>query len=275
MLVVLTVAAGVFGALIGSFLNVVVYRVPLHKSLVSPPSACTHCGARIAWYDNIPVLSWLILRGKCRRCGAPISARYPLIEVGTAIFFAAVTLQFGSGVATSASATATVAAILVLVAFLYLAAVSIALVAIDLERSLLPSAIVLPSYAVGGLLLLAAALLTPDIESLARAAAGAGILFALYLITAIAYPGGMGFGDVKLAGVLGLYLGWLGWTQLAVGAFSAFLIGGLFAIILVIFRHAGRKSRIPFGPWMILGTWVGIFVGGAVANWYLGLFGLT
>jgi leader peptidase (prepilin peptidase)/N-methyltransferase len=111
--------------------------------------------------------------------------------------------------------------------------------------------------------------------SLLRAAIAAAALFALYFIMAIAYPGGMGFGDVKLAGVLGLFLGFLGWGELAVGAFAAFVLGGVFGVVLLIARRAGRKSRIPFGPWMLLGAWVGVFFGGAIWTVYLGLYGLA
>jgi leader peptidase (prepilin peptidase)/N-methyltransferase len=275
---VAAVLVGVFGSLIGSFLNVVVYRVPLKRSVVSPPSACTDCGARIKGYDNIPVLSWLVLRGKCRNCGSAISARYPIVELATGLFFAAVTVWFAS-VRVSIRPWSTVptglAGELELLAFLYLAAVSIALALIDLDTHTLPNRIVMPSYVVGVALLAAAGILSGDYGALLRAAIGMASLWLSYLLMALAYPGGMGFGDVKLAGVLGLFLGYLGWSQLAVGAFAAFVLGGLFSLVLLVTRKANRKSGIPFGPWMLGGAWVGALLGEPLLHGYLAVFGLA
>ncbi|WP_243844313.1 A24 family peptidase [Salinibacterium sp. ZJ454] len=269
----LTTGAGLFGALIGSFLNVVIFRVPAGRSIVSPPSACGACGAGIRPWDNIPVVSWLWLRGRCRDCGAKISARYPLVELGTALFFAVVGWWLLS--AGSANGWGWAATLVVLAAFLYLAAISVALALIDMDTHTLPNKIVLPAYPVGAALLGAAALLASEPARLLPALVGAGALFGLYLVMALVYPGGMGFGDVKLAGVLGLYLGWVGWGSLAVGTFAAFLLGGLFAVILVIIRRAGRRTAIPFGPWMIVGAWVGMLGGDAIARAYLTMFGLV
>ena len=155
------VALGVFGSLIGSFLNVVVYRVPAGRSVVSPPSACGSCGQHIRAVDNVPVLSWLALRGRCRACRAAISVRYPLVELGTAVLFTAVGFRFVPAVIGSAGAAdgalPLVAAILVLFAFLSFAAISVALALIDLDTQTLPNAIVLPAYLIGGALLAAAA----------------------------------------------------------------------------------------------------------------------
>jgi leader peptidase (prepilin peptidase) / N-methyltransferase len=268
------VTAGVFGSAIGSFLNVVIYRVPAKRSIVSPPSACPHCGHAIAWYDNVPVVSWMVLRGKCRNCAGPISIRYPLVELGTALFFVLVALFFGPVIFAAHATVAIVGAVLTLIAFLYLAAISVTLALIDVDTRTLPNAIVIPAYGVGAILLGASSLLVGDYGQLLRAAIGAAALFAAYFIMASAYRGGMGFGDVKLAGVLGLFLAWLGWGTLAVGAFSAFLLGGLFGVVLLVARRAGRKSRIPFGPWMLAGAWVGVFLGEPLSAWYLGLFGL-
>jgi leader peptidase (prepilin peptidase)/N-methyltransferase len=273
------VIAALFGLLIGSFLNVVIYRIPAGKSIVSPPSACGSCGARIRSYDNIPVLSWLLLRGKCRDCGAAFSVRYPLVELGTGVFFAIVTLWvFPGQVAGDGAALAwtrpLLAQIIVLVAFLYLAAVSVALAMIDIDTHTLPNRILLPAYPVAAVLLTAAALAAGEPGRLLTALIGAAALFGLYLALALISPGGMGLGDVKLAGVLGLYLGWLGWAPLVVGAFGAFLLGGLFGIGLLVTRKAGRRSSIPFGPWMLLGAWLGAFFGERIAAGYLTLFGL-
>ncbi|MBC7596037.1 MAG: prepilin peptidase [Kineosporiaceae bacterium] len=271
------VLLGVFGSLIGSFLNVVVYRLPLKRSLVSPPSACGRCGARIRPWDNVPVLSWLVLRARCRDCHARISARYPLVELGTAVFFGVVAwwVLAGRAVQVPTTTSETLAMILTLVALLYLAAVSVALALIDLDTHILPNRIVLPAYPVAAVLLTSATVAAGGPGRLIGALIGAGGLFALYFLMALAYPAGMGMGDVKLAGLLGLYLGWFGWGQLAVGAFSAFLLGGLFALVLLIARRVNRKSGIPFGPWMLAGAWLGIFYGEQIAVGYLSLFGLA
>ena len=267
------VVIGVLGLLVGSFLNVVIYRVPIGKSIVSPPSTCPRCGKRIRPWDNVPVLSWLVLRAKCRDCGEPISARYPLVELATGLLFTAAAVRFA--IPFDESTTRVVAAVLVLAAFLYFAAVSIALTGIDLDTHKLPNVIVLPSYIVAAVLLAAACFVVGDFSYLLRAAIGGAALFALYFVMAIVYPGGMGFGDVKLAGVIGLLLGFLGWGTLVVGAFAAFLLGGVFGVALLISRRANRKSGIPFGPWMLAGAWLGIFVGERIWDGYLGLFQLA
>lgn len=272
------VVTAILGLLIGSFVNVVAYRVPAGKSIVSPPSACPHCGAQIRPYDNIPVLSWFILRGKCRDCGAPISPRYPIVEAGTGMLFLAVGLwlwpSISAPIVAGAAAHIIVAAVLEVVAFLYLAAISVALLLIDLDTHKLPNKIVLPAYLVGVVLLGTSGVLATDYPAMLTAAIGAAAGFALYLLLAIVRPGGMGFGDVKLAGVLGLFLGWIGWGALVVGVFAAFLLGGVFGILLMAIRRAGRKTAIPFGPWMLVGAWIGIFFGRAIAAGYLALFGL-
>ena len=278
MVSALASAVGIFGLLIGSFLNVVIFRVPHGRSIVWPPSTCGSCGVRVRPWDNIPIVSWVLLRGRCRDCSSPISVRYPLVELGTAILFAMVTWWALSGEGVSASSTsgfALAATILALVAFLYLAAIGVALVFIDLDTRTLPNRIVLPAYPVAGALLAAAALFAEEPGRLLTALIGAVALFALYFAMAMLYSGGMGLGDVKLAGVLGLYLGWLGWAPLAVGAFCAFLLGGVFSLVLVIARGAGRRTAIPFGPWMIAGAWVGIFAGEQIASAYLALFRLV
>lgn len=270
---------GIFGALIGSFINVVAYRVPLKLSVVAPPSACTQCGTRIKACDNIPILSWILLRGRCRSCHTAISVRYPVIELATALFFGLIALWVFAGEVFArwipASAAGLVATCIALVAFLYLAAVSVALAAIDIDTHTLPNSIVLPAYPVGAALLIVAGLLGGQPERVLTSLLGGGVMFGVYLLLALVYPGGMGFGDVKLAGVLGLYLGWLGWGSLAVGAFGAFLLGGLFSLVLILTRKADRKSGIPFGPWMLAGAWLGIFGGEAIATGYLSVFGLA
>ena len=271
--IALTVVMGLFGLLIGSFLNVVIYRVPIGKSIVSPPSSCTSCGASIRARDNVPVLSWLLLRGKCRQCGEGISVRYPLVELATGLLFAAATYRFA--IPLDAPMRTVVATAVLLIAALYFAAISVALTGIDLDVHKLPNSIVLPAYFVVGALLVAASAIYGDYSQLPRAAVGGAALFAAYFVMALVYPGGMGFGDVKLAGVIGMFLGFLGWGTLIVGAFSAFLLGGIFGVALLIGRKANRKSGIPFGPWMLAGAWLGIFIGERSWNWYLGLFQLA
>lgn len=254
-------ACAVLGLLVGSFLNVVIWRVPRGESVVRPPSACSSCAHPIRPRDNVPVVSWLVLRGRCRDCRASISARYPGVEAGTAVLFGLTAWALGP--------------VWHLPAYLYLAAIAVALALIDLDVHRLPNAIVLPSYVVGGVLLAAGALLDGEPQPLLPAAIGALALFGLYFALAFVHPAGMGFGDVKLAGVLGMYLAFLGWEALLVGAFLGFLLGGLGGGLLMAVGRAGRKSRIPFGPFMLLGAAVGIVAGNLVAGWYLGLVGLS
>jgi leader peptidase (prepilin peptidase)/N-methyltransferase len=260
--VVLLPFAALLGLAIGSFLNVVVWRVPRGASVVRPPSACPRCTHPIRARDNVPVLSWLLLRGRCRDCAEPIARRYPLVEAGTGVAFVAVTAVVGVS--------------WVLPAALYLTAIAVALALIDLDVHRLPDAIVLPSYPVLAALL-ALASWNPggasDWGALLRAGIGGAGLLAFYLAAALVYPAGMGRGDVKLAGVLGMVLAWFGWGPLAVGAFAAFLLGALFSVGLMAAGRAGRKSGIPFGPWMLLGAFLGIAVGEPLADWYLGLLG--
>lgn len=267
-------AVGLLGILIGSFLNVVIFRVPALKSIVSPPSACGECGHAIRGYDNVPVLSWLALRGKCRDCASPISKRYPLVELGTGIFFALVAAWVLTVSPAPAIDSRVIPTVLVTVAFLYFAAISVALAMIDLDTHRLPNAIVLPAYVVGGTLLAAASVLSGDYRALLGAGIGGVALYLGYALMAFAYPGGMGFGDVKLAGVIGLYLGYLGWGQLIIGAFAAFVLGGVYSIGLLVFRRAGKKTGIPFGPWMLGGAWIAILVGPQIAAAYIALFNL-
>ena len=258
--VLFPLAVGAFGLLIGSFLNVVVWRVPRGESIVSPPSACPRCGHRIRARDNVPVVSWLVLGGRCRDCSEPIARRYPLVEAGTGIGFGLTAWAVGPSWR--------------LPALLYLVAIGIALALIDLDVHRLPDAIVLPSYVVA-LALLGVAAWNPggasNWSALLRALIGCTALFAIYFCIVMVYPAGMGFGDVKLAGVLGMYLGWFGWGALAFGWFAAFLLGGAFAIGLLLTRRANRKSGVPFGPWMITGAFLGLVAGGPVLGWYISL----
>jgi leader peptidase (prepilin peptidase)/N-methyltransferase len=254
------VLAAVLGLVIGSFLTVVAWRVPRGQSVSHPPSACPNCGHRLSAWENVPVLSFAVLRARCRSCRAPISWRYPIVEVATSGLFVLVVLRFGVDVDT--------------VAFLYLAAISVALCLIDIEHRIRRQHDALPAYPVLLALLAAAAAASGDGGALLRAALGGAALFAFYFAVAFAYPAGMGFGDVKLAGVLGIALAWVGWDALIVGAFAAFVIGSVGGVAVAVVRRTGRKTAIPFGPSMLLGAAVGVAAGPHLAGGYLGLFGL-
>jgi leader peptidase (prepilin peptidase)/N-methyltransferase len=252
----LPILAGLLGLAVGSFLNVVIHRVPLGESLVRPGSHCPHCGNEIRHRHNIPVLGWLLLGGKCADCDAAIGARYPLVEAGTAALFVAVAARFGWSWE--------------LPAYLYLAAVAIALAAIDLDVLRLPDQIVLPSYAVALVLLAPAAIVGRSWDAAIRGLVAAALAYACYRLLAL-IPRGMGGGDVKLAPLLGFYLGWLGWSSVAVGAFAGFLLGGIVGVALMLLRLADRKSRIPFGPYMLAGAFLAVFAAAPIAGWYTSL----
>lgn len=248
---------GVVGLAVGSFLNVVVARTPEGLSVARPASRCPSCETPILRRDNVPVVSWLVLRGRCRACRVRIPVRYLLVELATALAFAGVALGIGPS--------------WTLPVTLYAVAAGIALTLIDLDVHRLPDAIVLPSYPVVAALLVVAAWGAGRWDDLLRAAIGGVILFAAYLLMMIAYPSGMGAGDVKLSGLLGALLAFSGWGAFAVGAFAAFLLGGVFAGALMLARRAGRRSGIPFGPWMIGGALVGLVWGRQLFDAYLGL----
>jgi leader peptidase (prepilin peptidase)/N-methyltransferase len=261
MTILVVIFCALLGLAVGSFLNVVIWRVPRGESIVSPPSHCPACDVEITARDNVPVFAWLMLRGRCRSCNARISMRYPLVEAVTAALFAAIAVKVGPHAA--------------LPAFLYLAAIAVALALIDLDTYKLPNVIVLPSYLVGGALLGVAALVDHDGHAALRALAGMAIYYGAFFALWFAYPRGMGFGDVKLAGVLGLYLGYFGWGVLAVGAFGGVLLGGIIGIALMLFAGAGRKSKIPYGPFMLTGALLAIFVGTSLTHAYTNATGIS
>lgn len=248
-------ACAVLGVVVGSFLNVVVVRVPAGRSLL-PRSACPACGTRIRARDNVPLLSWWVLRGRCRGCRAPIPWRYPAVEAGTGVLFAVLAWRLGATAA--------------LPAYLYLGGVCLALGVIDARTRRLPDAIVLPSYVVVAGLLGLAALAGGSWPAAGRALAGSVVLLVAYRALAL-YPRGMGLGDVKLAGLLGLGLGYAGWGPLVVGSFAAFLLGGLVGVGVLLRDRGGRGTSIPFGPWMVLGAAGGLAVGEPLWSAYLGL----
>jgi leader peptidase (prepilin peptidase) / N-methyltransferase len=245
------VVAAIAGALIGSFLNVVAYRLPRGESLLRPGSRCPGCGTPIKPYDNVPVLGWLLLRGRCRACGEPVSARYPLVEAITALLWAAVVLRFG--------ADRDVWLPLVFVTLL----VPVAL--IDLDFHIIPN----PLMIAGALAALALVLAFDSGGLTEHLIAGAAAL-GFFLVAALLYPAGMGMGDVKLAGVMGLFLG----RAVAPGILVALLAGTTVGLVIIARYGAveGRKKGIPFGPWLALGGVVGVFAGDALVDWYLDTF---
>jgi leader peptidase (prepilin peptidase)/N-methyltransferase len=240
------IAAGLFGAIVGSFLNVVAHRVPIGESLVSPPSRCPECEAPVKPYDNIPVVSWLLLRGRCRNCGTPISPRYPLVELATAVVFAAVVAVRGFDDD--------------LVLELPFVAALIALAAIDYDHKLLPNKIVYP-LAVYGVI---ATLLVDRDDLVENLIAGAGA-FLFLLLAALAYPRGMGMGDVKLAGAMGLFLG----LSIVPALLVAFLAGTIVGVVILAREGAaGRKKAVPFGVFLALGGIAGVLAGPELIDLY-------
>ena len=256
------VIVGLLGLLVGSFLNVVIYRVPRGESVVAPASHCPACGRPIRSRHNIPVLGWFLLRGRCADCDAPISARYPLVEGATAVLFVAVAVQLNHMQLLAA-----------LPAWLYFTAIGLALAAIDLEHRRLPNAIVLPSYPVLAALLTLASAITGDWWALGRAAIGGLALFLFFFGLAFVYPAGMGMGDVKLGGLVGGVLAYMSWAALVIGAFAGFLLGALVGGALLATRRAGRKTAIPFGPFMIAGALLALPIAAPLADFYLSLLG--
>jgi len=274
LLTTLVVLTGVFGMLIGSFLNVVVHRVPAGLSVVTPASRCPDCETPIAPSDNVPVASWVVLKGRCRHCSTPISVVYPLVELGTGVVFAGVALLVLPPILLASSAGEVAASVASALSLLWLAGASIALTVIDLRTHRLPNAIVYPTVVVAAAAAALVAFGEGDLEVLARALAGGGILFAFYLILGLLWKGGMGLGDIKLAAAVGVYLGTIGWGALVVGAFAAFVLGGVLSVILLVTKVVSRTSGIPFGPWMLAGAWIGIIGGEQLFDAYVSFMGV-
>jgi leader peptidase (prepilin peptidase) / N-methyltransferase len=248
------IAAALFGLCIGSFLNVVIYRLPLGQSLATPPSRCRNCGYSLRWFDNIPVLSWVMLRGRCRKCGTGVSWQYPLVELITAALFVLVVWLTPAGP--------------LLASRLLLVCILIALFGIDLEHQILPNVITLPGIVIG---LLFSLIAPPGIrDALIGAAAGGGILYGI----AAAYylwrrEEGMGMGDVKMLAMLGAFLGWKAvLVTLVLASFSGALIG----MAMMAVQRGGMKYALPFGTFLALGALAAMFVGEPLVAWYAGFF---
>ena len=249
--------AGLLGLLAGSFAGVVVYRIPRHESLVRPGSRCPACAASVSPRDNIPVVGWLLLGGRCRRCRARIPIRYPAVEAVTGALWFLITLRLadaGLGWAVPA--------------YLVLAFICVVLAVIDATTGLLPNRITYPAFPLVGGLLLGASLGLGDLGRLGRAVAAAAAVGGFFLLLALISPRGMGLGDVKLAPTLGLALGWLSWGSVAFGFLAAFLLGGLAGLGGMLVFGLSRKSLLPFGPWLVTGALLSVLVGGDVADWY-------
>jgi leader peptidase (prepilin peptidase)/N-methyltransferase len=243
----------VLGLAVGSFLNVVIYRVPRSESIVFPASHCPACESTLKRRHNVPVLSWLALRGRCAFCSARISVRYPLVELGTAALFVALTLRFGISAA--------------LPAYLYFAGIGIALAMIDFDVRRLPDTIVLPSYVIAVLLLMPAGAVTGEWQTAIRAFAGMAAVAAIYFALAVAYPYALGTGDVKLAGLLGLYLGWLSWGAVVIGAFGGLVIAALGGTVHRL-TGAPRRGVLALAPSMVSAAVVALFVAVPLTSWY-------
>jgi leader peptidase (prepilin peptidase)/N-methyltransferase len=245
------VAAAIGGLIIGSFLNVVAYRLPREEALSRPRSRCPGCETPIAPYDNVPVLSWLLLRGRCRHCGQPISARYPLVELTTAVLYVLVVVAKDEAV--------DIALGLILVTAL------VPITLIDLEVRLIPNKITLPAAVAA---LIAGLALDLDYVPELLISGAAGFLF--FFLAALAYPRGMGMGDVKLAGVLGLCLGRAVGPAIFIGLIAGVVVGA--AVIARKGAREGRKTAVPFGPFLALGGIAALFAGNALVDAYLDHF---
>lgn len=250
--------AAIAGLLFGSFANVVIYRVPKRESIVSPGSRCPGCGNALRWFENLPVVSYVVQRGRCRHCRMHVSARYPAVELITAGLFAL--------------AAATLPRATDLIAYLPFIWVLVVLSFIDLDHKLLPDRIVFPSSAAFIALFGLAAALGPGIGTWPRSiAAGLAALGALLIVHLIS-PAGMAFGDVKFSFMLGMALGYLdrGWPRLMAGFLVAFILGSIVGVGLMLIGKAGRKTQIPFGPFLASGTLIGVFWGDTLVRWWLG-----
>jgi leader peptidase (prepilin peptidase)/N-methyltransferase len=248
------VIAGVFGLLIGSFLNVVIYRLPRGQSLVTPPSTCPGCGTRIRPIDNIPVLSWLMLGGRCHKCRAPISVQYPIVEAVTGGLFLLVAWLTPAGP--------------LLAARLVLVVILIVLFGIDLHHQILPNVITLPGIAIGFLF----SLVGPPgwVSSLIGIALGAGILYGIAAAYyAVRREEGLGMGDVKMLAMIGAFLGWKAvLVTLILSSFAGALVG----IGIIAFSRGSMRLALPFGTFLSLGALAAMLVGEPLVAWYAGFF---
>ena len=254
-LVLVALGCGVLGLIFGSFANVVIHRVPAGESLSSPPSTCPSCGKRIRPYDNVPVVSWLVLGGKCRHCGQRISPQYPLVELGMGVAFAAVGARIGPD--------------WTLPGYLLFAWLLIVVAVIDAKTRKIPNRLTYPLTPALLVLMVVAAFLNDEpSRAVAVVAGGLGGFLGL-LILALIQPRGMGMGDVKLAGFIGIGLGYLGWGHVVLGLFGGFLLGGVISIVLMVTRIRGRRDMIPFGPYLSAGALLALLFGAPIIDAYV------
>ena len=240
------------GLAVGSFLNVVISRVPRKESVVRPRSHCPSCGQPIADRDNIPVVSWLLLRGRCRACKQPISIRYPLVELATAALFAAVAVRFGES--------------WVVPGYCLFFGALLAISVIDLDHFIVPNRIIYPTLFASVPLLVGAAALDHNWTALEHAIIGGLAGFGAFIVIHFISPNGMGFGDVRLAGVIGVYLGWLGYRQVFLGLFLSMVLGSVIGIGLIVFGGRGRKDAVPFAPFMAAGAVLAVLFGNGLVH---------
>lgn len=263
----LEISVFILGLVIGSFLNVCIHRIPREASIVSPPSSCPGCGAPIRPYDNIPLISYLLLRGKCRNCGMGISARYPLVELLNGLLYAAVLYSFGTGWH---------------LPFLFaFVSAMIVITFIDLDFQIIPDVISLPGIAVG---IAGASLFIPDPfgsagshqgaplvgfwNSLIGTASGFGLFFLIAALgKAMAKTDAMGGGDLKMMAMIGAFMGW---KSVILTTFVGSLAGSVIGVGLMVLRGRERKMKMPFGPFLAAGALVSLFFGGRIVRWYLG-----
>lgn len=263
----------IFGAVFGSFANVLIYRVPKRESLI-PASSCPNCETRIKPYQNIPLFSWIFLKGRCATCKEPIPFQYFLVEFLTATLFLLVTLVLPSELVYGGRLEIlSLQNLLIVFVFYFLAFVTVVLTFIDFETKLLPNRIVYPSFIVVFIVSLLYSFLNWQESGVANFSPfiGMGILLSLFLMVFLVSRGkGLGFGDVKLSTVLGLALGLLNFWLTFVMFFLTYLFGAIYAIFLLKLSKVDRKSEIAFGPWMMLGFWLTVFWGRLILEFYLG-----
>lgn len=246
-----------FGLMVGSFDNVAIYRIPEKKSLWGPRSFCPHCGTTIAWYDNVPLLSYFLLRRRCRHCGEPISWRYPLVELVSGLLFLAVFAKLGFGWRAE------------LLPHLFMVTVLIIVSAIDLELQIIPNKVMYPAIPVALAAMGIVALVRGDYHIMTDSLIGAAAVAVPWAVAATVFPRGFGMGDAKLAAFTGAILGW---RAELVGFFIGVALGALVGIVLIAAKKKDRKSRLPFGPFLAAGALVAIFWGQAIWDFYVGLF---
>jgi len=252
-----SVVVFLFGLVLGSFDNVAIFRIPEGKSLWAPRSFCPNCGYTIAWYDNIPVVSYLVLRGRCRNCSKSISWRYPLVELVSGLLFLAVFAKVGFQWTAE------------LLPYLFMVTVLIIVSAIDLQQQIIPNKVMYPSIVVALVAMGIVSLVRGDYHIITDSLVGFAVIAVPWALLSLVFPRGFGMGDAKLAAFTGTILGW---RSELIGFFIGIFLGAVAGVILMAGGKKGRKSRIPFGPFLAAGAFVALFWGQAIWDAYLSLF---